>query len=81
LQQQLLSAVGYKQEDIGKIDLTSVSNENFQQLLRDKVGGKMTENGAKQKVIPVGEIEQYISEGYDFEAVLLTGKAIMRLPF
>ncbi|MEM3570255.1 MAG: hypothetical protein QXI20_12100 [Candidatus Jordarchaeales archaeon] len=41
----------------------------------------MTENGAKQKVIPVDEIEQYISEGYDFEAVLLTGKAIMRLPF
>jgi len=81
LQQQLLSAVGYKQEEIDKIDLTSVSNEDFQQLLRDKVAGAMSDNGAKQKVIPVSDIEQYISEGYDFEAVLPNGKAVMRLRF
>ena len=81
LQQQLLSAVGYKQDEIDKIDLTSVSNEDFQQLLRDKVAGAMSDNGAKQKVIPVSDIEQYISEGYDFEAVLPNGKAVMRLRF
>jgi site-specific recombinase XerC len=81
LQQQLLSAVGYKQEEIDKIDLTNVSNEDFQQLLRDKVAGAMNDNGAKQKVIPVSEIEQYISDGYDFEAVLPNGKAVMRLRF
>jgi len=46
LQQQLLSAVGYKQEEIDKMDLTNMSNEDFQQLLRDKVAGAMTENGA-----------------------------------
>ena len=81
LQQQLLSAVGYKQEEIDKIDLTNVSNEDFQQLLRDKVAGAMSDNGAKQKVIPVSDIEQYISDGYDFEAVLPNGKAVMRLRF
>ncbi len=81
LQQQLLSAVGYKQEEIDKIDLTNISNEDFQQLLRDKVAGAMTENGAKQKVIPVKDVEKYIQEGYDFEAVLPNGKAVMRLRF
>ena len=81
LQQQLLSAVGYKQEEIDKIDLTNISNEEFQQLLRDKVAGAMTENGAKQKVIPVSDVEKYIQEGYDFEAVLPNGKAVMRLRF
>ena len=81
LQQQLLSAVGYKQEEIDKIDLTNVSNEDFQQLLRDKVAGAMSDNGAKQKVISVSDIEQYISDGYDFEAVLPNGKAVMRLRF
>jgi hypothetical protein len=81
LQQQLLSAVGYKQEEIDKIDLSSVSNEDFQQLLRDKVAGAMSDNGAKQKVIPLDEIEKYLSEGYDFEAVLPNGKAVMRLRF
>ena len=81
LQQQLLSAVGYKQEEIDKIDLSVISNEDFQQLLRDKVAGAMSDNGAKQKVIPVSDIEQYISDGYDFEAVLPNGKAVMRLRF
>ena len=81
LQQQLLSAVGYKQEEIDKIDLSVISNEDFQQLLRDKVAGAMSDNGAKQKVISVSDIEQYISDGYDFEAVLPNGKAVMRLRF
>ena len=81
LQQQLLSAVGYKHEEIDKIDLKNISNEEFQQLLRDKVAGAMTENGAKQKVIPVSDVEKYIQEGYDFEAVLPNGKAVMRLRF
>ena len=81
LQQQLLSAVGYKQEEIDKIDLANISNEEFQQLLRDKVAGAMTENGAKQKVISVSDVEKYIQEGYDFEAVLPNGKAVMRLRF
>ncbi|EQD57497.1 integrase/recombinase, partial [mine drainage metagenome] len=47
----------------------------------DKVAGAMSDNGAKQKVIPVSDIEQYISDGYDFEAVLPNGKAVMRLRF
>ena len=81
LEQQLLSAVGYKQEEIEKIDLASISNEDFQQLLRDKVASAMTENGAKQKVIPIGDIEQYLTQGYEFQAVLPDGKAVMRLRF
>jgi len=81
LQQQLLSAVGYKQEEIDKMDLTNMSNEDFQQLLRDKVAGAMTENGAKQMVVSVNEIEKYIRDGYEFQAVLPNGKAVMRLKF
>ena len=81
LEQQLLSAVGYKQEEIEKIDLASISNEDFQQLLRDNVASAMTENGAKQKVIPIGDIEQYLTQGYEFQAVLPDGKAVMRLRF
>ena len=63
------------------MDLTSMSNEEFQQLLRDKVAGAMNENGAKQRVVPSDEVEQYISKGYDFEAVLPNGKSVIRLRF
>ena len=81
LQQQLLSAVGYKQEEIDKIDLNNISNEDFQQLLRDKVAGAMVGNGSKQRVVPINEIEKLLKEGYEFQAVLPNGKAIMKLPF
>ena len=81
LQQQLLLTAGYKQDEIDKIDLSVITNEEFQQILRDKLLGRMTDNGAKQKVIPTGDIEQYLTQGYEFQAVLPDGRAIMRLRF
>ena len=81
LQQQLLLTAGYKQDEIDKIDLSVITNEEFQQILRDKLLGKMTDNGAKQKVIPTGDIEQYLTQGYEFQAVLPDGRAVMRLRF
>ena len=81
LQQQLLSAVGYRQEEIDKMDLADISTEDFQKLLRDKVAGAMTSNGSKQKLVPMNEIEKLLGEGYEFQAVLPNGKAIMKLPF
>jgi len=81
LQQQLLSAVGYKQEEIDKMDLTDISSDDFQKLLRGKVAGAMASNGSKQKLVPMNEIEKLLSEGYEFQAALPNGKAIMKMPF
>ena len=81
LQQQLLLTAGYKQEEIDKMDLSEITNEEFQQVLRDKLLGRMADNGAKQKVIPTGDIEQYLTQGYEFQAVLPDGRAVMRLRF
>ncbi len=81
LQQQLLSAVGYRQDEIDKMDLAGISTDDFQKLLRDKVAGAMTSNGSKQKLVPMNEIEKLLGEGYEFQAVLPNGKAIMKMPF
>jgi hypothetical protein len=81
LQQQLLSAVGYKQDEIDRMDLADMNTEDFQRLLRDKVTGAMASNGSKQRLVPVNEIEKLLNEGYEFQAVLPNGKAIMKLPF
>ena len=81
LQQQLLSAVGYKREEIDKIDLTDISSDDFQKLLRDKVAGAMASNGSKQRLVHMNEIEKLLGEGYEFQAVLPNGKAIMKMPF
>jgi integrase len=81
LQTQLLLAVGYRQDEIEKMDLASMSNDDFQKLLRDKVMGAMTGNGSRQKVVPIDAVENYLSKGYEFQSVLPNGKAIMKLPF
>jgi site-specific recombinase XerD len=81
LQQQLLSAVGYRQDEIDKMNLADLNTEDFQKLLRDKVAGAMASNGSKQKLVPMNDIEKLLSEGYEFQAVLPNGKAIMKMPF
>ena len=81
LQQQLLSAVGYRQDEIDKMNLANLNTEDFQKLLRDKVAGAMASNGSKQKLVPMSEIEKLLGEGYEFQAVLPNGKAIMKMPF
>jgi len=81
LQTQLLLAVGYRQDEIEKMDLESMSNDDFQKLLRDKVMGAMTGNGSRQRAVLIEEVEQYLSKGYEFQSALPNGKAIMKLPF
>ena len=81
LQQQLLSAVGYRQDEIDKMNLADLNTEDFQKILRDKVAGAMASNGSKQKLVPMNEIEKLLGEGYEFQAVLPNGKAIMKMPF
>lgn len=81
LQQQLLLAVGYRQDEIDRMNLAEMDNEAFQKLLRDKVAGAMSGNGSKQRLVPVDEIEKFLSEGYEFQAVLPNGRAIMKMPF
>jgi hypothetical protein len=73
--------VGYKQDEIDKMALANINTDDFQKLLRDKVAGAMSSNGSKQRLVPMNEIEKLLSEGYEFQAVLPNGKAIMRLPF
>ena len=80
LQQQLFSTVGYRQDEINKTNLAETNIEDFQKLLRDKIAGAMANNGSKQKLVPMNEIENLLGEGYEFQVVLSNRKAMMRLP-
>lgn len=81
LQQQLLLAVGYKRDEIDHMQLDEMDNEAFQKLLRDKVTGAMTGNGSKQRLVNIDEIGNYLERGYEFQASLPNGRAVMKLPF
>jgi integrase len=79
--EQLLVVAGFKKEEIGKIDLSETSDDDFQKMLRGKILGIMANNGSKQKVIPVGEVGNHISQGFEFVAALPNGEVVMRVPF
>ena len=81
LKKQLLIISGYTEDDIEKIDINNISDEDFQKMLKDKLMGAMMNNGSKQKLININDIEKYLNMGYEFQATLPNGKAVMKLPF
>jgi len=77
---QLLLVAGFKQEEVEKMDVMSKSDEEFQGLVRERLLGKMANNGAKQKVISLSEVEKHVRMGWEFVAPLSNDRAIMKLP-
>ncbi len=80
LRRQLLMVAGYKQEEIEHIDLASISDEEFQELVRSRLLVALTNNGVRQKVISVMHVEDYIAQGWEFVALLPDDRVIVRLP-
>jgi len=77
---QLLLVAGFKEEEVNKMDLSKTSDEDFQKMVRGKLLGGMENNGNHQKVVPLVEVDSYISEGWDFVAALPDDRAVMKLP-
>lgn len=77
---QILIAVGYTKTDIEKMELEEMSNEDFQKLVRERLLGALANNGHKQKVIPIREVESYVEKGWEYVKDLGNKKAIVKLP-
>ncbi len=80
LARQLLLISGFKPEEIDSIDLGKMKDEQIQEVVRHRLLGAMANNGNHQKVIPVTELENYITKGWEFVAALPNERAILRLP-
>jgi hypothetical protein len=79
--EQFLLMSGYSKEEIEKMNLDELSNEEIQNIVRQKLLGVMTNNGSRQKVIPLGEVKSYIGQGYEYVASLPDAEAIVKMPF
>ncbi|MEM2842205.1 MAG: site-specific integrase [Thermoproteota archaeon] len=81
VKKQLFLAVGFKEEEIEKVDLANLSDEEFQNLVKQRLLGVMQNNGNRQKVISLDDVERFISEGWEYVAALPNDKAIIKTPF
>ncbi|MDE1852173.1 MAG: site-specific integrase [Thaumarchaeota archaeon] len=79
--EQFLLVAGFQQDEMEKMKLDEMSNEELQNLVRQKLAGMMANNGSRQKVIPIQEVRSYIGQGYEYVASLPDGGAIVKVPF
>jgi integrase len=81
LKEQFLILAGLRKEEVEKMNLDEMSDEEIQSAVRKKLLSAMLSNGLRQKVIPVEEVKSYISQGFEYVASLPNGEAIMKMPF
>ena len=76
---QLLLVAGFKQDEIDKMDLPAVSDEELQDIVRKKLLGAQTRNGAKQKVVTVDEANDYMTQGWEYVAKLSDNRVVIKM--
>jgi len=81
LREQFLLVAGFKKEEVEKMNLNEISDEELQNAVRQRLVGMMTGNGSRQKVIPIQEVRSFIGQGYEYVASLPDGGAIVKVPF
>jgi integrase len=80
--QQFLTMVGYSEEEIGQFgDLSSKTPEEIQDLIQKKSMQALGLNGnSKQKIVPMNELKQWVTQGWEYVSSLPTNEAIIKLP-
>lgn len=76
-----LEMAGYSPEDIEKLgDLSRMSTEDIRDLVREGTKSDLGLNGNSQKVVPLQDVKQWITQGWDYVRDLPDGDAIIKLP-
>ncbi len=78
---QFLRLSGYREEEISKLgDLSQMSTEHLQEMIRRKSMEALGLNGNHQKIVPLLELRNYIMQGWEYVSQLPNNEAIIRLP-
>jgi hypothetical protein len=74
---QLLLVAGFNENEVKKIDISSINDEELQVIIRKRLLGEETDD-CTQKVVAVGDVESYIEQRWEYVATLPNGKVIIR---
>jgi len=78
---QLLAVAGFSEEEVAKYDVADMSDEELHNLVKRRLLGVMVDNGNRQRVIRLAEVEKYLSEGWEYVTALPNNRAIIKIPF
>jgi hypothetical protein len=76
---QLLLVAGFTQAELDKMDVPSMSDEELQNIVRKRLLGGQVANGASQKVVNVGEANDYLAKGWEYVAKLSNNKVVIKM--
>ena len=77
---ELLLMAGYSKDDVEAMNMAGMSDEDLRTKVREKLLGMMTNNGSKQKLVTIDDVDGYLAQGWEFVAALPNSKAVMRIP-
>jgi len=76
---QILLVAGFNQEEVDKMDLPSMSDEELQSLVRKKLLGAPPSDCSTQKVVSIDEANGYLEKGWEFVAKLSNNKVVIKM--
>jgi hypothetical protein len=78
LRRQLLLVAGFDGDEIDALDL-GMGDEEFQETVRRRLVGSMVNKGNSQRVVALGDVEDFLGRGWSFVAKLSDEKAILKI--
>ena len=76
---QLLVVTGFKREEISKLDVPNMTDEELHDLVKKRLLNVVGKNGSKQKVVSENELGRYLDDGWEFVTSLSNDRAIVRV--
>jgi len=76
---QLLLVAGFSQDEVEKMDISSMNDEELQAIIRKRLLGEKANDCTTQKAVSVDDVENYLEQGWEFVATLPNGKVIVKL--
>jgi hypothetical protein len=76
---QLLLVAGFKHNEIDNMDLSAMSDEELQLIIRKRLLGEKA-NDCKQKAVSISELEKFLEQGWEYVATLPNNKVIIKMP-
>ncbi|MEM2882211.1 MAG: hypothetical protein QXU06_02465 [Candidatus Bathyarchaeia archaeon] len=77
---ELLLVAGYSEEEVEAMDVANMDDGAVRAKIRERLLGAMANNGARQRVVDLGDVEGYIAQGWEYVGALPNGRAILKLP-
>jgi len=74
-----LLVAGFNQEEVEKMDLSSMSDEELQSHVKRKLLGVPLSDCSKQKVVSIEEANGYLEKGWEYVAKLSDNKVVIKM--